>query len=608
MGQIEPTNQIREPAPQRGMTRRRFLQVLCAGGAALTGGLALSACGAARPQASATSSSKASPTSAPKPPPSAHATSAPTVRATGAPTTASGPVVAPTAKPTRAPRVDVTLKVTNDYIYAMPTKQQQKADPNARAQAEVLGAWLDLNPGVKIQYVKFDIWTPQTIQAALAGGTEPSVYSPEAMGGYNLAGEKAAFVRGWAADVTDLMSRYKVLDSLASYVRTALEPYKTNGKWYLYPWFFEVGTGMYYRRDWIRQRGLEEPRPGWTYDDFRRLAKELTFDKHKGFAAQGPTLEYMLGDYGWSWLVQIPAPDTSWHWRWDYTSLAPRWTKVVDKYRAMIYKDDSVLSDITFSDDQVIGAFMHDQAAMMSVNTGFYTEPPGAPEGMSTLAERVGKPLEEVVGFVPGPVAFPGQPPTPNPYNSSVAFSPDIGRTAVEKAFNLVYWLSLGPGPAMYAKQIWASTHNLKYVYGNPLPLNGKTRYEGIPGSAEDAWGKQFIQTLMTFANRPLVPDLGEYLPPEKNTGPATTAVDDATSKWTFERKAPDVPADLKKLQDTLNTQAAGFTSSIPKDTFVAGARKYYQAQRDFWQKRAPEFYATVYRQWYEKKIVPVLG
>jgi hypothetical protein len=89
---------------------------------------------------------------------------------------------------------------------------------------------------------------------------------------------------------------------------------------------------------------------------------------------------------------------------------------------------------------------------------------------------------------------------------------------------------------------------------------------------------------------------------------PTSEAVDDAFSKWWFERGDVDIAADLKRMENVRNTQAKSFTSSVADEEFTAGARKYYEAHDAFWQQNSPEFHEGVFRDFYEQKIRPALG
>ncbi len=57
-----------------------------------------------------------------------------------------------------------------------------------------------------------------------------------------------------------------------------------------------------------------------------------------------------------------------------------------------------------------------------------------------------------------------------------------------------------------------------------------------------------------------------------------------------------------------MNQQAASFTSEIPDDQFIAGAKAFYDAQAAYWEANSPEFYNNVFKPWYDALVAPALG
>jgi hypothetical protein len=109
-------------------------------------------------------------------------------------------------------------------------------------------------------------------------------------------------------------------------------------------------------------------------------------------------------------------------------------------------------------------------------------------------------------------------------------------------------------------------------------------------------------------AKTPLVPKDYWYFPAETNPQPANTIREDMRSRWANERGSVDVRADLQKLTDTRNQQAASFTSSIPDDVFVKGAKEMYKAQADYFRSNAPGYYDSTFKGWYEDTVLPALN
>lgn len=503
--------------------------------------------------------------------------------------------------------VDVTLKVSDWPYPLLPSAKVQKADPVQKAYAEVLTDWLDKNPGVTLKQVKTDVWDQESLNTAVSGGSAPAFFPGNVLGGWDNSATKLAFVQGLAADVTDLLDTYKINDKVAGNIRPIWKTWRTNGRYYGIPSSFNVGNGIYFRRDLIRAEGLEEPTPGWTWDDARTLAKGLTKGPRKGFALQPWGMSWALGAEGFALLSELPAPDTSWNWKWDFTSRSDEWVRVIENFRAMIFEDMSVLSEISFGDAEVTQAFSQGRAAMMPNNAGFFLGDPDTANTPANLAKKLGKDVGDVYGWVQHPVGRHGLFGNTAAFTVVLSLDPDLDGDAIDKAVGLADWMTFGAAYTRQKQAIWESSKELKKVYTDATPINGLEKIEGVPGTVEDAWGAAYMQAVRTANKIPLVPNTSDFLPVEENAGPSDTATDDAVSKWTYERTQPDVPAGLKKTQDTRNKQAEGFTSSVPDEEFVAAAKKYFDAQADFWKQHAPDFYADVFQGWYDGEITPAL-
>jgi ABC-type glycerol-3-phosphate transport system substrate-binding protein len=442
----------------------------------------------------------------------------------------------------------------------------------------------------------------------VSGGTAPAMFPGNVLGGWGSAATRSAFEQGLAADVTALADTYAFADKLAEYAKPAWANSKVNGKFYAAPQGYSAGNGIYFRRDLVQELGLEEPTPGWTWDDLRTLAKGLTEGRRKGLAIQSWGLGWALNAEAFNLLTQLPAPDTGWNWQWDYTSAAQRWSPLVQSYRDMIYVDQSVLSEVSSTDQEVTQAFSQGRAAIMPNNTYFFTGDPDSDNTPANLAKKMDKDVGDVYGWIQHPRGKTGYFGATTAFMTLLSFSPDLTEEALDKAVNLHDYMTFGPGYVRQKKAAWELGKDLKKVYTEATPLRGMDPIDGVPGSLEDAWGPEFVQAVQEATQLPTLPDQGAYFPAEENPGPEATAMDDAQSKWQFERRQPDIAADLGKAESTRNKQAGSFTSSTPDEEFVAVARKYYAAHRDFWAQHAPEFAETTFQGWYDGTILPALG
>jgi hypothetical protein len=563
-------------AARPSLTRRRLIQGLAAGGATL---------GAVAMAAPATTAAEG---------------------AAGGVARQATPTL-PVAEP-----VDVTLLTSAEPgslsgVGAMPSREEQDADPTKAAYAEVLQTWLDANPGVQIESIGAEFTSQEQLVPAIAGGTAPSWYGGWLLGG-GTAELGAAFKQGLIADVTDPVQRYDITGSISEVARNLWAQHQVDGRYYSLPGdIIFAGTGMFYRADLIREAGLAAPAFGWTWPQARELAKALTSGNRKGLGMPVWGLGLYLNTEGWDLLTKLPAPDQDWNWRWDYTSQADKWVGLLQNYRAMRFADESVYADITVDMPQLSEAFLRGDIAMAPLVSAFMNPDPTG--GFGLMARDAGaETIDEIVGFAPLPVGTDGFFGTTQPNIADQLYNPDLDETALDKAVGLYHYLWYGQGYVWGRQAIWELTQDPSLVFNAAAPVNGMDEIPGVPGSIADVWPKQFLAAVEQMNTIPLVPAEGEFIPAEENPGPTGTAWDDMQSRWTFEPGDLDLAADLEELESLRNAEAAGFESSVPDDAFVAGAKAYYEAHDRFWREHAPEFHAAVFQPWYEAQILPALG
>jgi Bacterial extracellular solute-binding protein len=506
---------------------------------------------------------------------------------------------------------DVTLAVSPDGPYGpMPTEKEQKDSIGNRVYADALQAWLKKNPGVKLKKVSVNVWDQDTIRTALTGGTAPAAFISNVIGGWDAAGIRSAFLQGLAADVTPLVDESQLLPKLAEYAKPIWEKsWSINGTYYAAPSSYNVGVGIHFRKDLVQELGLKMPDATWTWADVRELAKGFTEGKRKGIALQSWGLQGGVSAEGLGLLSEVPAPSTSWNWAWDYSSNGAYWAKIIGEMRDMRFKDQSVMADVTFGDGEIWNAFVRGDACMHMNTVVFYTAEPTAETTHVALAKKLDKPVEEVVGWLPPPLGRNGyRPDYQQGQIDSVSFSPDLGDDALSAIFDLHVFM-IGDGFVQQKNALYDDAKDLKQIYNfaNITPVL-KDTLEGMPGSPDEAWGKEFMDAVRAAGQHDRMPETSWFIPVEETAGPETNAIDDAFSKWWYESGTPDVAADLKRTEDVRNTQAKSFTSSVSDEDFIEGARKYYNAHNDFWQKNSPEFHTQVFTPFYEQKIRPALG
>jgi len=522
------------------------------------------------------------------------------------------------AAPARAigQAVDVTLVTVEDVPYpGIPTAEQQAADPSLKAYAEAVQPWMDENPGVKLEQITFDVYDQEALLVAISGGTAPSFYPAEVLADWDEELVLAAEKSGLAADVTEQVAQLGLDKKLADYALPIWKSKEVEGRHYALPYYYNCGDGIHYRIDLIKEAGLEEPVNGWTWEDLRNLAKALTTPERKAIGMHTYGLEQPLRAEGWGYIVlrnRLPDPEGSWDWKYDFTSSAEEWAERIAWTRAMIFEDQSVLADVALEDDEIQSQFIQGTIAMMTNNSTYHTTSPSPSVelSMSRAADELGKPIEEVFGYIAFPIGRNGFTATSWGQVDTMALNPDLDQTQLEKAASLHLYMTGGPGFVSLKQAAWDETKDLRYVWvaGDITPLYKPEFLEGIPGTPEEAWGEAFMKNVLNVANRPLMPWPHWFITPQSTSGPAVTPMDDARDRWFLDASEPDIMADLQALQDTMNQQAAGFTSENPKDEFLAGAKAFYDAQAAYWEANSPEFYNNVFKPWYDTQVAPNLG
>jgi hypothetical protein len=169
--------------------------------------------------------------------------------------------------------------------------------------------------------------------------------------------------------------------------------------------------------------------------------------------------------------------------------------------------------------------------------------------------------------------------------------------------------MELEDGFDLQRRLSFEASGDLKQAFAVFPFARAKDTIDGVDGNATDAWGADFIAVLDHMASViSRYPELGLFLPPEDNVCPDETAWNDVNSTFTFEPGTVDIPALLAQAEEIRNQQAAGFSSSVSDDDFVAGVTAYYAAHDTLWAEVAPEFHANTFRPWYEATIMPALG
>ncbi len=512
--------------------------------------------------------------------------------------------------------VNVTFSTGGWPGDAMPTADQQKDNVTLKAYADSLSQWLKQNPGVKIKHVDTNIWDQQTVTQAVSTGTAPTWYMGNVLGSFQNPLVRSAFARHLAADLTDLIKSTNFESTLTSSYLPLFQGWKVNGRYYGTPGGYGVGDGMYFRRDLIQQAGLPEPTPGWTWDDFRNLAKALTTAKRKGAALQSYVFDQILfanglnaGATNYGQLGLNPTPSNGWPWRYDLAPWMSQYEQVVNTWRGMYFTDKSITSASNTGDNDVAQAFARGDVAMCANNTGFFTRAVTDPTSAQNIAVKLNKPFEDVVGWISHPLGALGSFGATQPVVALASIDPHLQRNqpALAKAFDFAVQMLVGKALQDQRVEIYKATKDLKQVFLEVPPMSKyQESYPGISASLDEAWGAKTMQAVSAAAAIPLLPDPAVYFPAETNAGPTGDAWNDANSGLAYTQDS--ISSVLTKLQNVQNQQFASLTSSTSSSDFVNAAKKFFADLDAFWARNAPNFSAQAFHPWYEQTVLPALG
>lgn len=508
------------------------------------------------------------------------------------------------------PPVNITLK-TAGWPVDMPFKDAQPGTFNA-GYNKAIQAWFDMNPGVKLEQIEFNVWDSAGLRTAVAGGTAPFHYPIGVLGGWNVPGIQASFAEGLFADITDAVAKNNVLDLLDSKVAASSSRWKTqDGRIFGIPYEVVSSEGYFYNREHLAEIGMDSIPLTWNWQDMRELALKLTKGERKGLAMAAYALDWILPSYGIDFdglLSRYPIPGRSFNWRWDFTTYADDMVEGVDLWRAMLFEDKSVFTDPNYWDfsqnGQLATAFYEQKASMT----------PGIHLFFSDMAGKMNKTIAEADKFM----SFTRQPLGPLGYTyqlpfavSAWAFNPDLKSDELDKAISLFSYLLLGEGFVTITNEIYSANKDageviraIRWPYANKYSEN----IPGIEGSLNDATGRYYADALNTIFAQPKQPEVGEYTPAEVNRGPGDTPWYDKLTRWAYSQDPFDVKTDAAELENILNQQAKTFPSGVDEKAFAEGVNRYYTEMTAYLQANAPQFYEQRFKPFYDLRIKPNFG
>ena len=507
------------------------------------------------------------------------------------------------------PPVDVLLN-TSGWPIDLPVPDSAPGSYQA-GYARSFQAWLDMNPGVRVEQIEFNPWDAAGLRTAIAGGTAPFCYPIGVMGAWNVAGIQAANAEGAFADITDVFERYQIRELLDPKVAASTGRWMAGDRVFGVPYEVVSSQGYFYNRAHLEAIGMDSIPMSWTWQDMREMALKLTTGDRKGMAMAAYALNWILPSYGIGFdglVSRYPVPGRSFNWRWDFTTFVDDMVEGVNLWRGMYFEDQSVFSDPNywdFSQNGPLAAAFYDERVSMT---------PGISLFFTDMAQKMNKTIAEtdqMMSFVRSPkgsLGFtPEQPLTP----SAWAFSPDLNADQLDKAVSLFSYLLLGDGFVQTMQNVYQETNDLSAIIRSmrwPYANKYSSNIPGIDGTLNDAVGANFSAALQDIFSQPALPEVGTYIPAETTSGPGDTPWYDKITRWAFNRDGVDVPSEAAEVESILNQQVVTFPSTIDENAFAEGIHNYYADWDTLLQQIAPQFYEQRFKPFYDLRIAPNFG
>jgi ABC-type sugar transport system permease subunit/ABC-type glycerol-3-phosphate transport system substrate-binding protein len=184
----------------------------------------------------------------------------------------------------------------------------------------------------------------QDIQVVNAGGLELAGPQADNMFLMSMAGDRPPDVfyvnfrqyytfldQGFCRPLDDLIAQDPVVtERINPTVRKVLTSY--NGHYYAIP-FFQVAMGLYYRKDFFREVGLDPDRPPQTWDEFYAYARKLTNKGRFGFSFSTPP-GYLWQNFLYAAGGEVVGPSPT--GKWEARIASPQAALALDFYRHLI--------------------------------------------------------------------------------------------------------------------------------------------------------------------------------------------------------------------------------------------------------------------------------
>lgn len=445
------------------------------------------------------------------------------------------------------------------------------------------------HPRVKIEYINFDMWTPNfksALAVALAAGRAPAYYIARDL--------PQTIEQGMYADLTPLMEKW---DQFHQQPEGSIREGRVNSRIYTMA-ANEMGYSpvIRYRKDWFREAGIfnEKGQPGprsdWTWEDFRKIAKKLTDPKKGRYGYSGQIGDFL---YNAAHGVEFYVPDPTGKRTWVFNDRDPDVIRSLQMARELVNVDKSVLTSVSTGWFEWHQDFDASRAAMISSFS------PHIPRECLDSPFKFGKdkPYAETVGMaVPphGPTGLTGL----RPLTNNIGFDPTLSPAQLEAAFE---WCKSWFYGDVFVNRMRSASVEARIkgrrssLYAELLVLPYKPKENVLDQPLEKVFPPDYIDTYRAIRAShapPLPREFGLSEPPTNEFNRAVNAMyqEAITSNV-------DLKALVAKTAALVNTTLLNFRGPNDRENL----RRYVSARTDFYRRHFPRYYRDVWREKVEK-------
>lgn len=221
----------------------------------------------------------------------------------------------------------VTIRMMGGPAMGIPPKEA--SDPRSVARRAVFEKFQQLNPDIRVVNAGGLPMVGDRAEAmflmSMAGDTAPDVFYVNFRQYYNYIDQ------GFCRPLDDLIAQNP--DAIGRANPIIMDVVKSyDGKTYAVPWF-QVALGLFYRKDYFLEAGLDPNRPPRNWDEFYEYAKKLTKKGRNGFVfSKGPGYHWV--NFLWQAGGEVVKPAENGYWK--STIDTPEAAVAVDFYRKLV--------------------------------------------------------------------------------------------------------------------------------------------------------------------------------------------------------------------------------------------------------------------------------